>query len=93
MHNEIFYTSKEIADFKIALISDIHFYPQYNQKTFDRIIKQIKENKPDYIAIAGDILDSSDTKDLTRLKEFLTTIANITTTIVITGNHDEKKAQ
>lgn len=91
MHNEIFYTSKEISDFKLALISDIHFYPKYNQKTFDRIIKQIIENKPDYITIAGDILDSSDTEDLTRLKEFLTTLANITTTLVITGNHDKKK--
>ncbi|MDE5888759.1 MAG: metallophosphoesterase [Bacilli bacterium] len=91
MHNETFYTSKDIKDFKIALISDLHFYPQYNQKIFDKIINQIKENKPDYITIVGDILDSSDTEDLTRLKDFLTQLAEICTTLVSTGNHDEKK--
>ncbi len=91
MHNEIFYTNKNIKNIKIAVLSDIHYYPDFNQKTFDKIIKQIKENKPDFIAIVGDILDSSDTENLDKLKNFLTTLADIATTLVSTGNHDEKK--
>lgn len=91
MHNEIFYTSKKINEIKIAVISDIHYYPDFNQKIFNKLIKQIEENKPDYITIVGDILDSSDTEDLNKLKLFLESLANITTTLVCTGNHDEKK--
>lgn len=91
MHNETFYTTKEVKDFKIAVISDIHYYPDYNQKIFDRILNQIKENKPDFITIVGDILDSSDTTDLTKLEKFLKELANYTITLVSTGNHDEKK--
>lgn len=93
MHNETFYTSKDIKDFKIAIISDIHYYPGYNQKIFDRIIKQIKSNKPDYVTVVGDILDSSNTNDLEQLKKFLSNLASITTTFVVTGNHDEKKGE
>ena len=91
MHNETFYTKKNITDFKIALISDIHYYSDYNIKIFQNIIKQIKKNKPDYIAVAGDILDNSNTNDLTKLKNFFIELSNISPTIVITGNHDEKK--
>ncbi|MBQ4031185.1 MAG: metallophosphoesterase [Bacilli bacterium] len=90
MHKETFYTDKDIKDFKIALFSDLHYYPNYPSKTMDSIINQIKENNVDYITIAGDILDSSDCTDLDQLKEFLTKLANIAPTIVITGNHDEK---
>lgn len=91
MHNEIFYTSKKIKEIKIAVISDIHYYPEYNQKILDKLIKQINENKPNFIAIVGDILDSSDTANLDKLKSFLESLANIATTLVSTGNHDEKK--
>lgn len=90
MHNEIFYTKKDIKEFKIALLSDIHYYPNYNLNIFKSVIKQLKKNKPDYITIIGDILDNSKTTDLTNLKEFLITISKIAPIIAITGNHDEK---
>lgn len=91
MHTEIFYTNKNIKDFKIAIISDIHYYPEYNLNTFKTIINQIKKNKPDYITIVGDILDNSTTKELANLKDFITTLSQIAPTIVVIGNHDEKK--
>ena len=90
MHKEIFYTTKDITDFKIALFSDLHYYPQYPKKVLRNILKQLRESKVDYIAIAGDILDSTDCTDLNLLKDFLTKVANIAPTLVITGNHDEK---
>ncbi len=91
MHNEIFYTNKDINDFKVALISDIHYYPEYNQNIFDKLIKQIKDNKADYIVIAGDTLDSSDTYDLKKLERFLKELSSYAPTFIIKGNHDEKK--
>ena len=38
MHNETFYTKKNIEDIKIALISDIHYYKNFNQKTLNKMI-------------------------------------------------------
>lgn len=91
MHNEIFYTDKDINDFKIALISDIHYYSDYNPQIFQKLINQIKKNKADYIAISGDTLDSSDTSDLKLLENFLKELAKLAPTFIVKGNHDEKK--
>jgi len=90
MHTETFYTKKDIEDLKIAIFSDLHYYPKYPKRILNKIIKQIKDSKVDYVAILGDILDSSDCTELDNLKDFLVSIANITTTIVIIGNHDDK---
>ena len=48
---------------KICLISDIHFDKDYNLNIFEEIIKNIKENKPNFICISGDILDHADVID------------------------------
>ncbi len=90
MHTETFYTKKNIKETKLALISDIHYYENFNLNIFKTLIKQIKKNKPDYITITGDILDTSSTIDLKALEEFLKELASITTTLVVLGNHDEK---
>ena len=90
MHTETFYTNKNIKDTKLALISDIHFNDKFNRKIFTNIIKQIQKNKPNYITIAGDILDTSNTTNLDDLKDFLITLTKISPTIVVIGNHDEK---
>ena len=93
MKTELFKTKKNIKETKLAIISDIHYYVGYNQKIFDSIIKQLLRNKPTYITIVGDILDSSDTSNLTQLKEFITKLSNIAKTFIVLGNHDEKKGQ
>ena len=90
MHNELFYTNKKIDKFKIAVISDIHYYQEYKDKIFCRIIKQMKNNKPDYITVVGDILDSSNIKDIKRLIKFFKELADIAPTLFVKGNHDEK---
>ncbi len=90
MHNETFYTNKDINNIKIALLSDIHYYPGYNPKIINKIIKQITENKPNYITIVGDILDTSSTDNIEPLITFITHLATIAPVIVVKGNHDEK---
>ncbi len=91
MHNEIFYTNKNINEIKIALFSDLHYYPHYNQNILNKITKQIIKNKPNYIAITGDILDSSDITEFDELKEFLIHLSNIAPIFIVLGNHDEKR--
>lgn len=90
MHHEIFYTKKDIKEIKLALISDIHYYPDYNQKIFDRITNQLEKNKPDYLCIAGDILDTTEFLDLDKLFNWLNKLSNICPIIAVLGNHDEK---
>lgn len=91
MHNETFYTTKDINELKIAIISDIHYYVGYKQKIFDKVIKQLEKNHPNYITIVGDILDSSNIDDLKQLELFFKSMSKIAPTLVVTGNHDEKK--
>ncbi len=90
MHTETFYTTKDIKDTRIAIFSDLHYYPNFPKRRFNKIIKQLKTSNVDYIAILGDTVDSVDEIELDVLRDFLTTIANITTTVIIPGNHDEK---
>ena len=42
MHTEVFYTNKNIKDFKIAIFSDLHFYPGYPAKVLNKILKHIR---------------------------------------------------
>lgn len=90
MHNEQFKTNKNINDVKIALFSDIHYYPGYNTKIFSSIIKQIKKSNPDYVCITGDILDRTNIEDMDTLFSFLKEISTIAPTLVVLGNHDLK---
>lgn len=91
MKTNIFYTKKEIKEIKLALISDIHYYtPNYNTKILISIIKQIKQENPNYICIIGDILDESKYTELEELKNFFNELAYIAPVFVTLGNHDEK---
>ena len=90
MNQEIFYTKKNIKDINIALLSDIHYHPKFNNKIFEKILKQTKNSNVSYITIVGDLIDSSDIKEFESLNSFLKELASIAPTIVILGNHEEK---
>lgn len=75
----------------ICLIADIHFYPKYNLKKFEKIINNIKDNKPNYICITGDIIDTGDMQydnEVKYLYQFINDLSNITKVIISIGNHD-----
>lgn len=48
------------GDFKILLTTDMHLDEDYdlNDKTFDRILRQISDNKPDLVIFTGDCIQS-----------------------------------
>ena len=87
MREEIFYTNKDIKDTKIAIIADIHYSPTFKDKILDNIAKQINTAKPDYLIIAGDILDRSN-YEYQKIIDFLKNIRQIATVIITIGNHD-----
>lgn len=92
-HTEYIKNTKNIPKIKLALLSDIHYYPNYNTKIFDKLTKQLTDNKPDYICIIGDILDDSKYTKLDTLISFLTTISKLAPIITVLGNHDEKSGK
>ena len=87
MKEEIFYTKKDVKDTKIAIIADIHYCPNYNEDILKNIYKQLLKAKPQYLVVAGDILDRSNYKH-EGLIEFFKKISKEMTIIVILGNHD-----
>lgn len=88
MHNKYY----KIGDlgYKIALISDTHYNSNYNLEVFDKIVNNIKEHKPDFICIAGDIIDTSTDidNDPEELKNFFINLSQICPVIFTLGNHD-----
>ena len=82
--------NKTKKDRKIAIVSDIHYTNNFNKKTFDEIIKNLKTNQPDYICIPGDIVDKSNVLDYqtNTLIDFFKTLGTIAPTYITLGNHD-----
>ena len=78
---------------RICLISDIHYSINYDLSIFDEIINNIKENKPDYICVSGDIVDDVTVlyESPDKLTEFIKKLSLIAPTIITKGNHDETK--
>lgn len=84
-------TNKNINK-RIVLLSDIHHSNHIKKKFYDKILNKIRESKPDYIVIAGDVLDYGKVIDNKKVREtleyFIKSLGEITNTIVTVGNHD-----
>ena len=77
---------------KVVLLSDIHFSKYFIIDNLDLIKNSVKKLEPDYICIAGDIIDEVsvvyDTKMISILNDFLTALAKISKVFISLGNHD-----
>jgi predicted MPP superfamily phosphohydrolase len=71
---------------KLVLISDIHYTLDISKRLLDNVIKKIKDINPDYIFIAGDLLDNYDVPK-TGLINFIKELS-FTKVIMVLGNHD-----
>lgn len=85
--------SNKIKDkIKVVLLSDIHFSKYFIIDNLKLIIDNVSKLKPDYICIAGDIIDEVgiiyDIKLMDILTSFLTDLAKISKVFISLGNHD-----
>jgi len=71
--------------FKIALVSDLH-NKRFGKKQA-RLVKAVKDLRPDMIALAGDFIDL-DTKNLDFAREFLECVKDLAPLYWADGNHD-----
>ena len=72
----------EFVGFRIALVSDLH-----NVEFWPEIIGLLEDEKPDIIAMTGDIVDARRI-DMDRAVEFAHQAAQIAPCYYVTGNHD-----
>lgn len=72
----------EFNNFKIAEISDLH-----NKNWGDKLVRKIKKEKPDMIAITGDFIDSSNTNYEVAMK-FIKDVKDIAPIYYVAGNHE-----
>lgn len=84
--------NKANKNIKIALFSDIHLSKTFKLKRFKQILNNLKENKPNYICITGDIVDKTNILDSKEYKnlllDFLKKLGKISPTYITLGNHD-----
>lgn len=75
--------------YKIAHLSDIH--NTKNLRLRQQIIQKLKEEKPQMIAITGDLVDSRKT-DIQASLDFIDEIKNIAPIYYVAGNHEHRLA-
>ena len=90
-----FYTPS-YKELKFFLISDIHFSPSVKTRTLEAVTAQAQAQQPNYIIIAGDLVDSLDNissaTDLKRLTAWLAQLGKVAPVLIALGNHDFYRA-
>lgn len=81
-------TSKVKKEMTFFLISDLHYFKPKDMKKYQFILEEINRKKPDYLFIAGDLLDSSNVIQKKFLIDFIKACALETTILIGIGNHD-----
>lgn len=83
-------TEKEVAGgYKIAMLSDLHFGTTMNVSKLKEYCAQISAEKPDFIALCGDIVDERTTKEeMAEAMKILGSMTSTYGTYYVFGNHD-----
>ncbi|MGN1312860.1 MAG: metallophosphoesterase [Candidatus Nanosyncoccaceae bacterium] len=77
---------------KFFLISDLHYSNLVKNLTLRAIIDAVKKRQPDYICIAGDLIDCQEEVQIKaqreRLLAWLDQLGQIAPVLIVPGNHD-----
>ena len=74
---------------KIVLLTDIHYYHGKHINKLNKLLDELKkEEKIDYICLAGDIIDVGTFKDIDVFINWLKELAKISKVIMSLGSHD-----
>lgn len=80
--------TKRDQNIRIILLSDIHYFDKRDYGKLDIVLKEIRDLKPNYICIAGDLLDNAYINDEDIICNWLERLGHISKVIVSIGNHD-----
>lgn len=82
-----FNKQNDSIEIKVIQLSDLHF-PKI-EINIDKMITHIKDEKPDIIAITGDLIDKSAKIDTCGVCNFIDKIKNVAPIYYVNGNHEE----
>lgn len=80
--------TKKISNKRIVLLTDIHYYDREIIDIFNILLKEIEALNPDFICIAGDLIDNSQIHNREILLIWLKELGKIAKTIISIGNHE-----
>lgn len=83
-----FYNIDNRFNKSIVLISDLHYESKSDIIILNKVLDNIKQLKPNYICIPGDIIDNSNIKDEKDFINWLKKLSNISKVIISLGNHE-----
>lgn len=83
-----YYIETDNIEKKIILLTDLHYYNYKNIKKLNKIYESLKEEKFDYICIAGDFIDEGMISDIDCFITWLKAISSLAKTIISIGGHD-----
>ena len=78
-------------DLIIAHFSDLHYERNFDNRKLEIIVSKMKELKPDYICITGDIIDNlsiTEKIEMININIFFDELVKIAKVLVVLGNHD-----
>lgn len=85
-------TNEVSEEYKIILITDIHYGTVIDEDEFDKILEEINNENADLIILGGDIVDESTSKDdIIMVYEKLGNLNSTLGIYHVEGNHDRQK--
>ena len=81
---------KELDEYKIAFISDLHYPSLFTHKRLGKLVCRLQKESPDILLLGGDYVTDADSIDV--LFKSLSTIRPWNTFAVL-GNHDKRNEQ
>ena len=75
----------------IVQLSDIHVGSQFQEQTFETVLKEVNELNPDVILITGDLTNEGLIKEYEKCKKLISKL-NCKKIITISGNHDYRNS-
>jgi len=80
------FTEKNLSGAKIVHLSDFHLPRQ--GVSIKKLIEKVAKEKPDMIALTGDLIDVRDDFPKEKLESLCRSLVEIAPTFAVTGNHD-----
>lgn len=81
-------THKNVPDFKIALLADVHLGTSFNARGFAEHLQTIQAQNPDIIVIVGDYVDDNTTA--AEMRAATQALGQMTSPVYfVSGNHDK----
>jgi len=82
-------TKKNVPNFRIAMIADVHLGTTFDAKGFADYLDEIQQQNPDVVVVVGDYVDDSSKKDeMVKASRALGKIKTKYGVYFVLGNHD-----